>query len=275
MSFISIDVLDQFQPSKPAPVAPPNTAAIPKTTTDVPKAAVDASEDFAADFERELAESMAAMMAAVNNGPEVSGDKLSEEDKERERAFKAAWEAMLVDGMDGVSDGQIPGLAEYLGKEQAKPGSSSTSYQDAIRQAQQKLKESDTKLNEDSTDGNADELLARLLGELGEDGEGKGLQSYLDSMMGQLMSKEILYEPLKELHEKVAISLSIIIDIKFPQYLKDNDAKLSSEDKTRYKAQIDYIGQIITVFEDPKYNDDDADTRAKIVGLMTSVGSLE
>lgn len=35
----------------------------------------------------------------------------------------------------------------------------------------------------------------------GEDNE--ELQNILETMMRQLMSKEILYEPLKELHEKV------------------------------------------------------------------------
>ena len=31
------------------------------------------------------------------------------------------------------------------------------------------------------------------------------LQGMLEAMMQQLMSKEVLYEPLKELHEKVCI----------------------------------------------------------------------
>jgi peroxin-19 len=41
--------------------------------------------------------------------------------------------------------------------------------------------------------------LAALL-ESGDDGE---LQKLLEGMMGQLMSKEVLYEPLKELSDKV------------------------------------------------------------------------
>jgi len=41
--------------------------------------------------------------------------------------------------------------------------------------------------------------LAALL-ESGDDGE---LQKLLEGMMGQLMSKEVLYEPLKELNDKV------------------------------------------------------------------------
>ena len=41
---------------------------------------------------------------------------------------------------------------------------------------------------------------ADLGGAGGEDGD---LQGMLETMMSQLMSKEILYEPLKELDEKV------------------------------------------------------------------------
>lgn len=39
---------------------------------------------------------------------------------------------------------------------------------------------------------------------MGGDGETEdGLQGILETMMSQLMSKEVLYEPLKEMHEKV------------------------------------------------------------------------
>jgi hypothetical protein len=48
----------------------------------------------------------------------------------------------------------------------------------------------------------------------GSDGD-KDVQGVLETLMHQLMSKEILYEPLKELHEKVcAISLSLANVIK-------------------------------------------------------------
>lgn len=40
-----------------------------------------------------------------------------------------------------------------------------------------------------------------------EDGE-EGLQGLLETMMSQLMSKEVLYEPLKEMHEKVRTFVS-------------------------------------------------------------------
>ena len=48
------------------------------------------------------------------------------------------------------------------------------------------------------------EALLSSLGNVGSDGEAEeGLQGLLETMMSQLMSKEVLYEPLKEMHEKV------------------------------------------------------------------------
>lgn len=48
------------------------------------------------------------------------------------------------------------------------------------------------------------EALLSSLGDIGDDGETEGgLQGLLETMMSQLMSKEVLYEPLKEMDEKV------------------------------------------------------------------------
>ena len=67
-----------------------------------------------------------------------------------------------------------------------------------------------TILKASSSSGSANDTLETLLGQLdsenaesGEDSE--ELQNILENMMRQLMSKEILYEPLKELHEKVRV----------------------------------------------------------------------
>ena len=77
--------------------------------------------------------------------------------------------------------------------------------------------------------------------------------------MTQLMSKDVLYEPLKELHDK------------FPDYLKDNAATLKEEDKTRYAAQQKIVAEIIEVFEDPSYSPDNAEQGVKVVTLMNNV----
>lgn len=81
-------------------------------------------------------------------------------------------------------------------------------------------------------------------------------------MMTQLMSKDVLYEPLKELHEK------------FPSYLKDNAATLKPEDKQRYEAQQKLVTEIIAIFENSSYTPEDQEKGVRIVTLMNTVCSL-
>lgn len=62
--------------------------------------------------------------------------------------------------------------------------------------------------NPPSSEKTLEELFSSL-GDLNlEDGEGENLENVLEGMMSQLMSKEILYEPLKELHDKVRVPFS-------------------------------------------------------------------
>lgn len=47
------------------------------------------------------------------------------------------------------------------------------------------------------------------MGDLGDLGDGEDVQGLLENMMSQLLSKELLYEPLKELDEKVGMTGSV------------------------------------------------------------------
>lgn len=60
---------------------------------------------------------------------------------ERARALKAAWEAMLVEGMDGnLGEGGLEGIAE----DKAPTGAGG--FQDKIKQAMNKMKEGESKI---------------------------------------------------------------------------------------------------------------------------------
>ena len=97
-------------------------------------------------------------------------------DDEREKAFKAAWEAMLVDGMNGTINPEdflgTPGAAS-AGAAKAKAtatatasgasssgaganaGAGTDSFQENIRRAMDKLKESDQKVRVVAFNGTA------------------------------------------------------------------------------------------------------------------------
>ena len=48
-----------------------------------------------------------------------------------------------------------------------------------------------------------DDIFSRLQGDLDSTESEEELKGILETMMSQLMSKDVLYEPLKELHDKV------------------------------------------------------------------------
>ncbi|KAF8900708.1 Pex19 protein family-domain-containing protein [Gymnopilus junonius] len=278
--------------------APP--ASIPGPTKKNPKLDSTAEEDegeegvlSSDDFAKELAREMENLVREIagdapasvsggTQGGEGAGD--GDEEKERARAFKAAWEAMLVEGMNANmglgEDGrpvelQQPSSSSAPNRTAAAGGD--TSFQDRIKQATNKLKESESKFqgaptSADGFPGDADTLqeLLKTLGDLGlgegEDKEGLGegsgeeqLAGMLEGLMGQLMSKEVLYEPLKELSDN------------FPPYLANPPSPLTPEDRTRYDSQLTCVRKILAVFENEKYSDADADMNKKVVDLMSEM----
>ncbi|KAL8539751.1 hypothetical protein ACS0TY_001386 [Phlomoides rotata] len=76
------------------------------------------------------------------------------------------------------------------------------------------------------------------------------MESIVETMMQQLLSKEILYEPMKEIGER------------YPTWLEENKAKLTSEEYARYSQQYKLIKDLNQVYEA------EPDNFNKIVELM-------
>lgn len=118
---------------------------------------------------------------------------------------------------------------------------------------------------------------------LNEGGEGDGegeqeLASLLEHMMDSMMSKDVLHEPLRELVDKVSSSESWIMGhsrfscSKFPPYLANPPEPISADDRKRYEAQLGCARKIVEVYEDPKYDEKNQESAAKVVDLMSEVG---
>lgn len=80
-------------------------------------------------------------------------------------------------------------------------------------------------------DASAD--LLKLLEQSG----GAGMDSMMETMMMQLMSKDVLYEPMKDLNEK------------YPAWLRSNEGKHSQADLARYKEQYRITSEIVAIYE--------------------------
>ncbi|EDR06300.1 uncharacterized protein LACBIDRAFT_300395 [Laccaria bicolor S238N-H82] len=293
------DVLSQFS-SGPGTTAPPPTASHshftsrPRTNTRVDALPIsmpgtgapldpttELDEDaLSSEFAKELSMGMESLMqeiVAEGKGKKEGRGGEKEETTEEERQakmFKAAWEAMLVEGMNGPGGDELAELLAGGEKPGVKVGKSTTAegaggFQEKIKQAMDKLKESESNLQGDSStaDASSPESLEALLKSLGgvggldEGGDENELAGFLETMMGQLMSKDVLYEPLKELAEG------------FPPYLTNPPAQLSLEDRSRYEKQEECVKRILAVFDKPGYTDANEESNKIIVDLMSEMQS--
>jgi len=59
--------------------------------------------------------------------------------------------------------------------------------------------------------------------------------------------------------------------IKYPPWLESNKEKLSTKEYETYSTQYSYVTQIMTKFDDPRYNDEDKKAKADLVDLMQKV----
>ncbi|KIP02759.1 hypothetical protein PHLGIDRAFT_32078 [Phlebiopsis gigantea 11061_1 CR5-6] len=192
----------------------------------------------------------------------AEGAPATQDEREREAAFRKAWEEMLVEGMNGALEKDDHLNMSFSSTEGSGKGDKADPFQSSIKKAMDKLKVAEeAKDGANLADDDDTDPLAKLLSHIGEGGaeSEEDLQGLLESMMTQLMGKDVLYEPLKELHDK------------FPAYLKDNAATLKEEDKTRYAAQQKIVAEIIEVFEDPSYAPDNAEQGVKVVTLMNNM----
>ncbi|KAH7890607.1 Pex19 protein [Phlebopus sp. FC_14] len=189
------------------------------------------------------------------------GDK---DEGDQQRALAAAWEAMLVESMNGMMD--PASKADAPASSPPPKAKDNDTFQSRIRSTVNKLKESESGLNtSDFGATGSEDSLEALLSKLGSGADApeseEELQGVLEAMMGQLMSKEVLYEPLKELSEK------------FPGYILDNNSTISAEDKKRFDAQIVCIKKLLDAFEAGDYREDDDKSRQLIAELMGELQS--
>ncbi|KAI9843886.1 MAG: Peroxisome chaperone and import receptor [Sclerophora amabilis] len=144
-------------------------------------------------------------------------------------------------------------------------------FQETIRKTMQRMQDSGAQASAaaaSSSDngGGDDDILAEMLKQMQQQSGGGGdgglgseedFSKMLLGMMEQLTNKDILYDPMKELHDK------------FPAWLRDHDGDaVPADDLKRYREQQALVGDIVARFEKEGYSDDDAKDREFIVERM-------
>ncbi|KAI9511514.1 Pex19 protein family-domain-containing protein [Russula earlei] len=250
------DVLDDFTPKSTAKPAPQPTTATKAATAPSPSppGSTRTSDSQDMHFVEQLAREMEAMLLGLGTQPGPSGsagsahanDAHAGEDSARDKQVLEAWGELFAKSLDGVpldvTDGDGANEADE----------SKDAFRKSRDEAAARLRKSHTELQADPS--TSDELATLL-----ESEDEESLQKFLEAMMGQLMSKDVLYEPLKELNNK------------FPSYLESNKDKLSASEVQRYQAQYACSSEIIALFEETVYNDDDPEMRVRITTLMSKV----
>lgn len=243
-----IDMLDEFSATKIT--KPEATPPKPQTARAEDFQEPDISDAAANEFSKQLQDQMAALMGNVDESPEM----------------KKEIEAMMRE----LGAAAHPGASSEQAKDGASGKASSSNkvdepFQETIRKTMERMQASGEQATAAAKSEDSDDMLAQMLKEMqnnGPEGAGddEGFNKMLMGMMEQLTNKGILYELMKELHDK------------FPAWMAKNRSSTNAEDLKRYDEQQQLVGQIVGRFEQKGYSDSKAEDREFIVERMQQVG---
>jgi peroxin-19 len=170
--------------------------------------------------------------------------------------------AAALAGLPGTASTQTP----------AEKAKAEASFQETIRATMERMSASSASATEATTSqaSNPDDFLSAMLAEmekgggdpsslLGGAGGDEDFSKLLLGMMEQLTNKDILYEPMKELHDK------------FPAWMEVNKEICPKADLERYLQQQRLVGEITGKFEEAGYADSKVEDREYIVDRMQKV----
>ena len=234
--------VEEKPPEPERPIAGAGTGA----TDSTPHGATTAADD----FDQQLQNQMAALMGSMDESPEM----------------KKEIEAMMQE-LGATADASASGSSKSGPSEHAPRATTSTGsdipFQETIRKTMERMQVSGEQASAAAKSGDEDDMLAQLMKELQGDGkdvpDNEGFNKMLLGMMEQLTNKEILYEPMKELHDK------------FPAWLAENRSKTKADDLRRYETQQKLVGEIVGRFERKGYSDENSADREFIVERMQQV----
>jgi len=221
---------------------------------------LDSNPEMQREFEKMMAELVQAGQAATDA-------------EAIEHIGKATEAVHLGGGGEDLAAGIAAASSSSDGEATKKNTSSSStaqqqeSFQDTIRKTMERMQASDTSTSAhtaaaaSSPSTAEDDMMAQLMKELQAGGGGgeEDFNKMLMGMMAQLTNKDILYEPMKELHDK------------FPAWMEKNRASTGKEDLERFEEQHKLVKEIVGRFERKGYSDEDEDDREYIVERMQKV----
>ncbi|BFZ61906.1 Peroxisome chaperone and import receptor [Saitoella coloradoensis] len=255
------DILDEFNapapststfPSKPAP----QPSTIPKASTSAPTSAAAAGAGASLpslpeddEFAQQLQAGMEDFMRSLEEDPETR--------KEFETLMKQMGD--MTAGAGGADSNKPPkSPAPPTPSSETGPGTKKT-FQETIQATMGRMKSSDQEAKESIEGSETDAFLAEMMAQLSSTAGSTSEEDFLTSMMSQLLSRSILYEPLHELSTS------------YPAWIASHtsDPKIDI-----YKKQAEVVRQIVEEFDRQGYSDEDAEAREKVLGLMMEMQEM-
>lgn len=206
-------------------------------------------------------EASAQAAAAAAKRKEVSKEAIGKEVTSKFTALMAIFstdvrlEGEYQQRFTALADQQLALLKEAVEAEQCSTGLPADFGDDdahdplskAVKETVEMLKSSGAP---SAAGGSDDELMKKMAEQLAGLDNDPNMTGVMEDMMGQLLSKDFLYEPLSEIASK------------YPGWLAQHDATLSDEDRTRYTRQLAVVREICDTYEREPENTD------KVVELM-------
>ncbi|CAH6721217.1 peroxisomal membrane protein import receptor Pex19p [[Candida] jaroonii] len=163
---------------------------------------------------------------------------------------------------DPETKDQFEKLIKDFEDESKDPKNFDSVMKDTMERLKTSGKNIDEQIKNDQANVNPEDMLTQLLSGLGGGDKDLDMSKLLVDMLEQLSSKEVLYEPIKDLNTK------------FPEYLKDKKGKIPDEEYQNYNKQYEITVQIVEIFESPDFNDDDKQQRDHVNSLLESLQEL-
>ncbi|KAI9274340.1 Pex19 protein [Phascolomyces articulosus] len=212
------------------------------------------------EFAKQLAANMQELMGQMD------------QDKEMKETFEKIWSSF--EATENEEKGESTTTASRSVPEVAttaagagsnnKPGSGQPSFQETIAQTMNKLKDSSKQVDSSIAEEGVpdDAFMAEMMRQMESLAENGEFENVLEGMMQQLMSKELLYEPMKDMASK------------YPDWLKENKDKLSQAEYEKYEKQHELCKQVVAKYDASNFDEKNEAQSREIMDLMQKMQDL-
>lgn len=150
-----------------------------------------------------------------------------------------------------------------------KEASNSTEFKNIVANTLDKIKENgpkvDTSINEEKKQANnSDDMVSQLLSQMGDLGGDNNIDDTILNLLGQMSSKEVLYQPMKDM------------TVEYMKWFDGNEAaggsSVNEVDLKRYENQYETVKTIVGIYESPGY--DNEKHKQEITNLLDTLEQL-